>query len=381
MSASSKPASRPRGVLRDLSDGSTPVAAAPIARWFCVLVLLAGGLHASGCAGVEVIRPAEPPSVDRLDDPAATLPRLRASAINEVLSAVRSDNPQLRANALEALQDVRERVLPLAQLALDDSNAGVRFASLWVIGEQRLTSLAPALRPMLDEDQPEVVQAAAIYAAARLGVADDSLISRMSRYALHPDARVRSTAAMLLGRMSDASAVPLLKHSSRRPPGNRQPEILWKLLRLQVAEAMAKLGEGDAIKALYAAAYADDPELRILAVQTLAGLEDVTFWSNMSKFLGEDPIELRVAAAAGLVELASASAGRGVTLLQEAVREGAVPVLLEATHHELPTVRGQAAIGLTTVRTPAAAAALARLLRDGDPGVRLAAAAGVLRQP
>ena len=337
-------------------------------------------LPLAGCAGsgLQVVKPPTPNS-EHFDVAAApSRAELRPAAIDEVLRAVRDEDPQMRAHALEAIRPVAERAVPMTQLALEDENAAVRFTALWVIGQERFTDLAPAVRPLFKRDQPDVVKAAVIYAATNTGTAREELISMMSRYVLHEDVRVRSTAAMLLGDMGEASAIPLLKQAARRPSDNRQPEILWDLMRVQAAEAMVKLGDGEAIKTIYGAAYSSDPEVQILATQTIARLDDLAFWANMSKFLDDDPIELRVAAAEGLVRLSKLSGGRDMELLQDAVREGAIPVLLEAARSDIATVRGQAALALGLSNTAEARAALAALLEDADASVRLAAAGGVL---
>jgi HEAT repeat protein len=54
-------------------------------------------------------------------------------------------------------------------------------------------------------------------------------------------------------------------------------------------------------------------------------------------------------------------------------------VVLGASRFELPAVRAQSALALSRFPQVAAARRLAEMLEDADPGVRLAASAGILQ--
>ena len=75
------------------------------------------------------------------DKPVPSLLELRESAIRIIQAAARDEDPFLRANAIEAMQSVPSRALPLAQIGLDDEHPVVRFTSLVTIGKMRLLEL------------------------------------------------------------------------------------------------------------------------------------------------------------------------------------------------------------------------------------------------
>ncbi len=295
----------------------------------------------------------------------ATLRVHRAAALKIVLDATRSDDPLMRANALEAIQHAPDHALPVVTLALEDPEPGVKFAALYTIGELRLNALVHAAKPLIRRSEQPHVRAAVIYAAARCGVASDALMSEMAGFLQHEDPRVRANAAMLLGRLNNDTAVPLLRRAGLKPVGDMHPGIQWTLLRVQTAEALARLGDARAIDSIRSAAYSQFDEVRILAVLTLGRLGDDSFWPNMNNFLIEDPIEFRLAAAEGLARL-----GRH--------RGGMVQVMVEGATHALPTVRAQACFAMAQHDHPWTRAQLAHLLDDEDPTVQLAAAAAVL---
>ncbi len=309
-----------------------------------------------------------------------------ARAVEVVLQASRSDRAEMRANAVEAIQHSADRALPLVQAALDDENAGVRFAALYVVGRQKMDALAPVVRDALARgDEPNAsVRAALIFAGSRLGVADDATLSGMSRYLFDDDPRVRANAVLLMGELGQPQAALMLRHASARPEGDRHPQIEWALLRLQVAEAMAKLGDappdpgavapevaadnaGIGLRAVRAATYSNFDEVRVLAVQAVGRLHDESFWGNLNNFLDPDeaqPIEFKLAAAKSLGDLGRGDRGRFV--------------VLPAAQHAMGTVRAQAAFALAGVPGPDARSALASLMNDPEEPVRLAAAAAWL---
>ncbi|BAM03206.1 HEAT repeat domain-containing protein [Phycisphaera mikurensis] len=344
-------------------------------------------LAAALCLVPASVAPA--PAAAQQPEAAATAPAdPDAAAVAVILRASRSDRAELRANAVEAIQHAPDRALPLVQAALEDENAGVRFAALYVVGRQKMDDLGPAVERKLaagDEPNPSV-RAAVVFAAAQLGLADDATLSRMARYLFHDDPRVRANAVLLMGEMKQPGAATMLRHASAKPAGDRHPQIEWALLRLQVAEALAKGGDappdptsvapeltgdsaGAGIRAVRAAAYSTFDEVRVLAVQALGRLGDEAFWGNLNNFLNPDdaqPVEFKLAAARSLADL-----GRG---------DRGLFVALPAAEHELPTVRAQAAFALGAMDAAEARSALAGLLSDPAEPVRLAAAAAWLER-
>lgn len=323
-----------------------------------------------------------------------TLPELRDEAIRLVQIAARDNDPFLRANAIEAMQSVPDRALPMAQLGLDDEHPAVRFTALVTIGKMRLRELGPAAERLLD-DPDDSVRAAALFAARRCGRNVD--ISEMAELMASPNPSVRGNVVMLLGMLGDPSALPMIKAQTRVPmPNQRVDKLRRALVRVQVAEAEVLLGEQDAISPLRAAAYSEFDEVRVLAVTMLGRLRDVSAETGLMAMADRrnQPIELRLAA----VEAVSHIGGRAaIKLLLE--KSGFVT---QACGSDNPVLRAQAVItagSLDTARRriyrellpsdppniwrlfedQGLVAELARLMEDAHPQVRLSAAAAVLR--
>ena len=284
-------------------------------------------------------------------------------AVQTLLEASRSEQALLRMNAIEAAKSMPDRAQPMVQLALDDPNPAVRFAALVTAGRLELEGIGRrALTLANDPEQPDYVQAAAIFAAHRCG--EEADLGRLAQMLYHPDLRQRSNAAMLFGLSEDPSAIPVLKDAAQQPMWRAEP-LERELLRVQIAEALLNLGEEESLKALQGAAYSSEDEVRVLAVLMLGRANDRSMRGNFTNFLAKDPIELRLAAAEALGRIGS--------------REG-LPVMLEAADaDDQATVRAQAAFALGQVSSdPLAAAALISLLDDPEPAVRIAAASAVL---
>lgn len=286
---------------------------------------------------------------------------LRHRAIEQVLEASRSDDALLRTHATEAAAFLTDRALPLLQLALEDPAAPVRYAALVTIGRQKIASMAGSARRLMS-DADGSVRAAAIFALHQNGQAVD--ISPLAQLLVDSDPAVRGNTVMLLGWMGEASAVPMLREMVQRPAGRATP-TRDTLIRLQAAEAMARLGDAEAMVPIRAGAYSTTGEVRVLAVTIMGDVGDHTMQPAVAAMLDEPPIEQQIAAATALAKL-----GDG----------GGLNTLVQGSRHRDAMVRAQAAAGLGHLPQADSRAELARLLADEDAHVRLAAAAALLRQ-
>lgn len=243
------------------------------------VVSLLALLTASGCTATPAttIRSttghAQPASTLAHRDPIIRS-QMREQALDRLVRAASSPMPQERANALEGLLEAPTRLSPIAAIALTDENEGVRAIAAVVSGRANLRELAPAIR-VLQSDTSPFVRASAIYALDALGVkVDPSQLGAMLFDA--ESTQVRAHAAYLLGEMKDDAALPMLADAARK----RSPTstvIEQKLLELQIAEAMVKLGERhqiDSIRAALLPSSADDLEATALAVQIIGSVND-----------------------------------------------------------------------------------------------------------
>ena len=315
-------------------------------------VVVFGALLTSACAG--------PTGKSTADSPQRRA-ELASRALAEVLTAASSDDAFLRANAMEAAALIPDRAPFLLRIGVDDKSPVVRFAAMATTGKLRLKELAPsALRLLSDPD--ESVRASAKFAMSQCGQPVDgpSLASMLGS----ADPGVRANVAILLGLAGDASVIPLLKESAKAPLKRTSPQQ-EALVRLQIAEAVVKLGDEGSIDALEAGAFSQFDEVRVLAVLTLGRLEDRRMAPALTGMLNGPPVELQVAAAQALANMGQSHGLR---------------VVLTAAGSSSPTVRAQAAIALGAFSQSAASDKLARMLADPQPQVRVAAAAAVLRR-
>ncbi len=356
----------------------------PSARWLVMLV---------GC--LVCLTLVTPALADKADpELVRTLPELREDAIRLVQIASRDQDPFLRANAIEAMQSVPDRALPVAQLGLDDEHPAVRFTALVTIGKMRLRELGPATVRLLD-DPDDSVRAAAMYAARRCGEEVD--VSEMAELMASPSPSVRGNVVMLLGMMGEPSALPMIKAQAKVPmPNQRVDKLRRTLVRVQVAEAQVLLGDQDAISPLRAAAYSEFDEVRVLAVTMLGRLRDASAETGLMTMAErrDQPIELRLASAEAVSHIGGRAA---IKLLLEKS-----DFVLNACTSDNPVIRAQAVItagSLDTARrrvygellpsdppniwrlfeSSALVAEMGRLMEDTHPQVRLSAAAAVLR--
>ena len=264
---------------------------------------------------------------------AAPRTELRALAIEHLMRLSSDPSPEIRANVIEALSSVTAQVEPVVALALTDPNAGVRSVAAMVAGRSYLNSLAPTIRILLRDESP-YVRTSAMYALQAFG--EDVDLSELSQLLFeHPDTRIRSQVAFILGEMGEKSAVPMLLQAAAEKIKKSSP-IERKLFRLQVAEALIKLGSSKSIDTLRAALYPSRPdelEATALAVQIIGQIQDEGAIDQLIYLSDADshtpmPPEVRLG-------VASALAAMGY-------KEGAF-IADEYMDHQLGTIRAQSA--------------------------------------
>ena len=282
-------------------------------------------------------------------------------AIDQVLASSNSDDPFLRANAIEAAHGLHDRCRQLVHLGLEDPHDAVRFVAVATAGKFRLKSVVPMLSRLPNEPSPSV-RAAALFALQRCDQPVD--LSPLADMIRQPDASLRGNVAMLLGQLADPSAVPMLKDIAKLGSDPQITALEHSIVQIQIAEALVKLGDESGRDVIRAAAFSQHQEVRILAVQMLGRLNDKKYGPALVAMLSKDPVELRLAAAEALARLGD---DRGL----EQVVEG--------SRFELPVVRAQAALALASFRSARAAGVCVRMLRDPSEQVRLAAAAAIIQ--
>lgn len=331
-----------------------------------VVVGLVAALTAGACSSSGT-RPQGPPLPTRVE-----VSEHRERAIDALLELAKDPRPDVRANAVEALGLVPGRGGDTIGASLADPNTGVRTVAAQLVGTHKLEAHAGRLRVMLGDAASPYEQMSAIYALRAIGFEADP--NPIAGYLLNAEeARVRAHAAFILGEMGNESARPLLREASVRSPARASP-IATQLLRLQIAEALIKLGETDELSVIRAALYParpDELEATALAVQILGEVQDRGAIDQLI-FLTADstdtdrpmPAEVRLAAAQSLARLGLPQGSFVAT-----------PYLDDPS----AVRRAQAASVLGHTRRPENLRALVSLLDDESPIVRASAAAGIIR--
>jgi len=302
----------------------------------------------------------------------------KQKAVHLLIDASVSEAAILRANAIEAMQVVPERALPLAQRGLSDENPGVRFAAVVTAGQLNFNSLKNAIRPLV-RDRNLSVRAAAIFALHKFG--DEIDITPLGDMLASQDPGLRANVAMLLGLMGEPSAIPML-HQASNEPMPRVGEERVALVRIQIAEAIAKLGDDKALNAVRAGVHSSIGEVQIVAINAIGALGDEKGAAVLQTLLANQPIEVKLAAAGAIARVARKEnfSERGMGQWLTNVEKRAVPIVVaEAANASVP-IRAQAAWTMGWFNDEQTLAALGKLLDDEDPQVRVTAAASVVRR-
>lgn len=295
---------------------------------------------------------------------------LREEAIDLLVAATTSADAEARANAAEGLGLTPARLNPVLPGLLGDPNVGVRSIAAMSVGRHRMEGHEVRLRQLLDDPSP-YVRASAIYALIRLGEPVDR--SPLASILLtDPSPRVRAHAAYILGELDEPSALGLLREADSARMLRASPADL-RLLRLQIAEAMVKLGDTSPVEAIRAALYPSRPEeleAAALAVQIIgeigdrASVDQLVILSAYNEGGQRLPAEVRLAIAGSLAKLGL----DGGSFIADEFRES-----------DRPALRAQSAHVYGVTGQWRNLDELSRLMNDPMPQVRVAAAAGVIR--
>lgn len=311
-----------------------------------------------------------PSAAFSVDDPVA-VSTLRERALTLLTTAAASGSPEQRANALEGLSVTPSRLKPMLAPALTHESPGVRTVAAMLIGKGKIKESVVHVSPLLNDPSP-FARCAAIYALARCGESVDQ--TPLASVLLNAtETRQRAHAAYILGELGNPSAVGPLTAAARLSVP-RADAISIRLMHLQIAEALVKLGQESAMSEIRAALYPateQDLEAAALAAQIIGQLKDrsatgelIVLTAMNARGEGRYPPEARLAAAASLAQLGNP---RGGFIAAEYAKSPIVPQ------------RAQAAAVFGETRLMQNLPALAAMLDDPSTLVKISAAAGVLK--
>ncbi len=309
-----------------------------------------------------------PPAALALHGSAGDPAGLRAEAVNLLEQAIDSPTAILRANAIEGMKHHPVLLEVFVRRGLVDDNRGVRFVAAMTIGEHRMDDLAHLLEP-LQRDESESVQAAAIYGMQRCGLNPD--LTPLASMIVSNDPEVRGNAALVIGELGNPTAAPMVRAAVGRGM-ERVSASRNKMVDLQLAEALVKLGDEREIEVIRAALFApaEEGELTALACMMCGRLHDERAAANLVRLAVREgrfqqPAEVRMAATWALARLGTGQA--------------ALEVPMENVTAEMSPLRAQAALTQGEIRAAAAVTTLSEMLRDPNPMVQVAAASAILQ--
>ena len=283
-----------------------------------------------------------------------------------VREALADADPIIRVNAIEVVATTRRiRLMPKVQRLLKDKFVPVRFAAALAVGDSEYSLAKKSLKPLL-EDENENVRIAALYALNKLGAPES--LGRLRKAIAGSDQTVRANAALLLGKSGDTSTLTrqclwwTLRHEDS---GDK--------VRFQTAEAIAMLGDERIYLKLWTmliSAYADD---RVMGIKAMGELGTLQAKNALMTMLGDDIVEVRLAAAEQL------------GMLKDPIAE---PVVLDVFTRNLAAgldkdslerLNVRAALAIGRIGTPSLTRFLPRFLKNESKFVRIAAAMAVFQ--
>ena len=212
--------------------------------------------------------------------------------------------PSVRAQAIESLQETAPELgLAWIRTGLTDEHPAVRFAACMAVGTLRDQCSQHSIAGLLD-DPDRSVQASAIFALHRLG--DTSHTAELAAMLKDsPDLMVRRNAALVLGRLQEPGAIPLLAGVV----GCKD-----EALHTQALEALVLLGSEPAMQQMQFVANSGNGPQEVIALNALAATRRQRFRKTFEYKLSEGTyLETKLAAARALGELGS-NAGLPVAL-------------------------------------------------------------------
>jgi HEAT repeat protein len=278
---------------------------------------------------------------------------LRSKARSLILAASSSQNPLVRAHAIEAYRQAapdigKDNILN----AIADPSRLVRFSALVAAGELRITeAYGPALALVKSEDP--TIALAATFCVHRLG--DKRFSHRFEKAASDPDRLVRANTALLLGMIGEPSAARVLEF---------QLKDLDTAVRLQAAEGLWRMRNEAALEPLVSATISRYPDDQMIAALALAAPRDPRVAEHLRGLLTTSYPEVNLVAARALGMIGN---------------DGGYGVAMQYDRGDDPRQRQLAAMAFGAIGRMDAQTRLGKMLEDGNEDVRLAAASAILQ--
>jgi HEAT repeat protein len=332
----------------------------------CVRIVVAAALAAAGWA-MGGCNGAGQPEVD--------LYRAETDAKWQLRHAADARDPHVQTNAIEALAATQiDGTGALLAEALRSDRLPVVAAAATAIGQTRLKVGRERLLLLVeDEDTPAKLLPSLIFALHMTG--DERFTHRLGSLVRHTDKWVRAEAVRVMGMMGEPSAIGPLR--------TLLMDEREAVVKLQLAEALAALGDRGAVQLLESYTKSQPLEDKIIAANALGRVgsrRSARVLEGLLRDSRQDPL-VRMSAAAALGEMGDT---RGYGMALHAAREPRK--ILERIRGKDATVRPEEVVMLQTravqalgeMGKPGALDVLHPLLDSEAGSVRVAAAQSIL---
>ena len=232
----------------------------------------------------------------------------------------------------------------------------------------------PQTRELLQsqlKDENTAVRAAAIFALHRLG--DTSHTKELAGLLLYSsDQEVRRNTAMIFAELGDPKAMPVLRRALR----DNDIVVRW-----HVHEAMARLGDKEAIDQLIMFAHSGYGDERLIGILALGRIGDRQANSSLQDMVRRNnALEVKLAALRALGQIGN-PVGQDIArkALTWTAEKPGKDISYEPQDIRQVRVRSMASLALADIARPDVVPDLLERMRRDDPRVGVAAATAILR--
>lgn len=280
-------------------------------------------------------------------------PQLQASARHELESDLHSSDADVRAHAIEALQETTgsEYARQIAE-ALSDPSALVRYAAGLAAGQLKLADAREQYLRLLD-DHDAAVRVVAHFDLHQIG--DFRHSHELEKLSRDPEPRVRGTTAIVLGLIGDPSGLRVLQVMRHDP----HPAV-----RQQAAASMWRLGSQQGLSDLVGLTLSPYQDDQMMGLLSLAEPRNRIVIQHVRNGLVTDSAQINLVAARAMGIL-GCDEGYGVAT--------------EAARSKDPKIKMLGALAFGAIGRSDAQGMLGSALSDPDVNVRLAAAKAILQ--
>ena len=290
---------------------------------------------------------------------------LRGQGYEIISLALADDSPRVRTKAIEVAASTKQIDLMVRiDSLLSDDCVPVRFAAAQAIGDVGYAASRRKIQLLLENDPDENVRIAAAYTLNKMG--ETEMLDIIKKAISSTDQTVRANAVVLLGKSGDKESLKALYWVMKDDKSDSKTS-------LQAAEAIARLGDETIYPQLWTMLISVYTFDRVMGVKAMGALGNVEARGALISMLGDETLEVRLAAAEQLGGLGDASGEPEVLdVFKKKVTAG-------FDEKQLEGVKVSAALAIGQIATPALTRYLPQLLESRSKIVRLAAAKAVFQ--